>query len=92
MRTFKSMSEIKAANRQAGHCFFSRKTMTFHGSRIEGGVLRGRYFVTSEQPPHGPRRFSLRKAEDDGSIRTIGKHAGYIDRQDAKEALAELLK
>jgi hypothetical protein len=70
---YKSMSEIRAANAAAGHYFFSRDTMRAFESKIEGGPYGGRFFVTSEQPPHGPRVFTVREALANGRIRTVGE-------------------
>jgi hypothetical protein len=45
--------------------------MNFFGTRVESGVIQGRVFITSEEPPHGPRMFAVRVANDDGSIDTL---------------------
>lgn len=67
---FKTLAEIKAANKSIGHYFFSRDTMRFHDSRILPGLYGGRFFVTSERHPviEGARAYSVRMANRDGSI------------------------
>jgi len=70
---FKTMAEIKAANKAAGRFFFSPDTMRFFESRIEAGPFNNR-FVTSEKPPHEPRRFTVRTANDDGTISPAEEH------------------
>ena len=62
-------------NGTEGH-YFDADTMRFFKSRI--GIARRCksgiwYFVTSEQPPHGPRMWSVRKMELDGDINTVGE-------------------
>lgn len=69
---FKRMSEIKAANRAAGYFFFSPDTMRFFNSRVETGVIGGRYFITSEQyDENSPREYTARRANDDGTVETV---------------------
>jgi hypothetical protein len=68
MANYRSIAAIKAANRAAGHFFFSADTMKFFKSKVYPTVYGGRYFVTSEQPPHGDREYQVRWADDRGHI------------------------
>jgi hypothetical protein len=72
-----TISQIKVANRQAGYHWFDKNTMTFFGTRVSIRVYEGRggiYFVTSEQPPHGPRRWSVRSFDPKtAKVDTIGE-------------------
>lgn len=86
-RTPRTIAELKALNRENGGCWFEPSTMRFFGTRIEGGIISGRYFVTSEQPPNGARRFSLRSFDDQGNINTVGDFCAFRSR---KEALAAI--
>ncbi len=98
------MAEIRRANKAAGLHFFDADTMRFFRSRIESErPIGGRYFVTSEQfvPRHlravralrwapEPRRFTVRRANDDGSISTVGKVGEFATLPDARaEARAQ---
>ncbi|MHC4322695.1 MAG: DUF7447 family protein [Planctomycetota bacterium] len=62
-------------NKTAGH-WFDPDTMRFFRSRIgkarkcKNGVW---FFVSSEKPPHGKRKYSVRKMELDGDINTVGE-------------------
>lgn len=67
---FRDMADVRAANKALGRHFFDAKTMKFFGSKIESGLLKNRYFITSEQPPHGPREFKVREAIGNGEIQT----------------------
>lgn len=89
---FKTIAEIKAANAALGHFWFSPETIKFFGTKIMPTVVDGRYFITSEQPPHGPRKYSVRRAEDNGSISTVGKFCHYPTRQSARRALTNHLR
>jgi hypothetical protein len=58
-----------------GH-WFERGAMKFFGTKLPSYAhkgLGGVYFVTSEQPPHGARAFSVRKLVGPGKIDTIGE-------------------
>jgi hypothetical protein len=89
--TWKNIAAIREAheNRAHGNHWFEPGAMRFFGTRIESGVIDGRYFVTSEQPPHGPRRFSIRCANDDATIDTVGKFCAFGSLDAALEALEE---
>jgi hypothetical protein len=85
------MAEIRRANRQLGHYFFSPETMRFFRSRVGREVIGGRYFVTSEQFDEvSPRLYTVRRANDDGSIDTASEFQGFTTGREAR-ACAELL-
>ena len=68
-----TMDHVRRANRARGHHFFSVGAMAFFSSRIESGLIDGRYFVTSEAfDETSERRFTLREVEDDGAVETLG--------------------
>lgn len=87
---FKTIAEVKAQNAASGGCWFDRGSMRFFGTRIHGGIYKGRYFITSEQPPHGPRMYSVREAKPDGDIDTVGEFCGYRSLESAREAVKSL--
>lgn len=67
----------KAAG-QPGY-WFSPASMRFFGTRI-ANIFTDEYaptvvFTTSEQPPHGPRKYSVRIMGEDGQIETFGPFA-----------------
>lgn len=66
-----SILDVKAANNAKDGHWFDRDTMRFFGTKIETDMIAGRFFVTSEQPPRGPREFRVRRAEDDATIATL---------------------
>lgn len=74
----------------SGH-FFDRATMRFFHSRISWGSLtrlNDAYlmFITSEQSPYGPRRYSVR-LWNGLSISEIGEYQAYETLAQAKQAL-----
>lgn len=100
MRPYANISQIKDANRALGHHYFERSTMSFFHSRVEGrSIYGGRYFITSECHPifgrsgeWGPRKFTIRDADDDGSVSTVGEFMGYAFLDDARDAAKALAR
>jgi len=81
---YKSVSEIRAANKRAGFHFFDKETMRFFDSVVYKGVYRfhdGALFITSEQfhgsTTIGPRRYTVRCAYANGDITTRGEFQEY---------------
>jgi hypothetical protein len=75
-----------------GRHWFDRGTMSFFGTRLPRTGRRGpggTYFVTSEQPPHGDRRWSVRKLVGPGEIETVGEFCAMTKAQ--AEMLAKRL-
>lgn len=90
-QTFATLAEFKAAHKAAGGHFFSRGAMRFFESRIESGLLKGGYFITSESYGDGsPRFYQVRQIDlaDLRSIETVGDH--YETRDAAMDAVREL--
>lgn len=80
---FRTITEIKRANKAAGNTFFDRSHMRFWRSRIESPVYGGKYFVTSEQTDD-ERVYTVRRANDDGEIETMGHFGMWPDRTIAR--------
>lgn len=74
-----TIEQIISANQSRGYHFFDRDTLRFFRSRVDRLVWSGptgHYFVTSEQHVHEglgikqPRRYTVRRADDEGRIHT----------------------
>lgn len=89
-RAVQSIAELKRLNESNGMCWFEKGSMKFFGTRIESGIIKGKYFITSEQPPHGPRKFSVRSFDDTGNVDTVGEFCDYDSKREAIEAIPEL--
>lgn len=87
-----SMEQIRRSNKDAGFHFFDPQTIRFFRSRIGGTVHGDGYFITSEQPPYGPRRWTIRQAMPDGSIRSVGGFLRYSSRSEALKALRRRIR
>lgn len=85
-----SIAELKALHEQNGGCWFKASAMRYFGTRIESGIIRGKYFVTSEQPPHGSRTYSLRSFDDEGTVSTVGEFGAHKTKLQAVAAIPAL--
>ena len=85
---FKTLAQVKAANKAIGNHWFERSTMRFFNSKVETGLLRGRFFITSERMDLTfPKRYTVREAMPDGDIKTVGQFQGYSDLELARIAV-----
>lgn len=98
---YNSIADVKRANAEGGGHWFDRDTMRFFNCRIETGIVKcgsvgegaaQRFtkarFITSEKGPHESRRsYSIREAQPDGDIDTIGEFQGYTTLRAAKAAI-----
>lgn len=96
---FRTMEDVREANRAIGHHWFDADTLRFFRSRIGGALYGGRYFVSSEQFQGSwseghysePRRYTVRVANQDGTVDTVGEFQAYASRAQALRAIRELL-
>jgi hypothetical protein len=92
--TYRTMDDVIAANKSVGGHWFDRDTMRFFKTRIESGAValhtedcHKARFITSEKGPDGVRKYSIREAQPDGSIDTVGEFQQYRTRDAARAAL-----
>ena len=80
-----NMQDVIATNMANRHHFFDRGTMDYWHSKIETGVIDGRYFITSENQFYDdqPRQYRVRRIIDGGkSIETVsGPHDSLAEAQ-----------
>lgn len=93
--TFRSMAEVKQRNADAGQTWFSKENTRFFGSRVSNTLHSGpggHFFTTSEArpagytDPGGPRLYSVRKVEPDGTISTHGEFQEHATAAQATRA------
>lgn len=83
-----TIDDIKRANAELGHFFFSAGAMRFFDSRIHRKVYAGRYFITSERyDAETPRLYTIRRANDDGSIDDVSEFQQYKTAHEAHHAI-----
>ncbi len=84
--------EIEYKNRTGGNGhWFDPETMGFFKSKIgRSRMIRNIiYFVSSEKPPHGDRKYSVRRMDKSGDITTVGPFCEYSSFK-ANQVLDEL--
>ena len=84
---YKSMSEIREKNKSIDNYFFSKDTMRFFKSKIETGVLKDKYFITSEINPSDVKKYTIREATEEGEIKTVGDFHSFTSVKQAKQFL-----
>lgn len=91
--SFKTMADVRRANKAAGLHFFDRDTMRFFRSRIVSGLYAGRFFVTAEAH-HSWRelRYSIREADASGEVRTVFDFGPFDVLKDARHRARELAR
>lgn len=83
---FKSIEQLKLVNAANGFFFFSPDTMKFFKTKICGGIIFGRFFITQDSMPN--IMFTVREiASDKGDINTNPLNQRFATRKEAKEAL-----
>lgn len=87
-RKVRTIAELKALNKANGGCWFDAATMRFFGTRIESGIIGGRYFITSEQREDDtPRKFTVRSFDSKGKVDTVGEFHSYDTKAEALAAI-----
>lgn len=82
---FKTMNDVKKANKALGHHWFDDDSMRFFNTEILStpGLFTisgtGRqFFITSDRPElSDPKRYSIREVKPDGAIDTYGMVRDY---------------
>lgn len=93
---FRTMADVRRANRELGHFWFEPVTLRFFRSRVGESLYGGRYFVSSEQfeasdGTRAPRRYTVRQVNPDGSIDTVGEFQAYETSAQARAEIRRLL-
>lgn len=92
---YRTLADLRAANAANGFHFFERGTMKFWKSRIESTLIRGRFFITSEDTwgfGSAPVRriYAVRHANDDATITTVRRF--MRNKDDARELIARYVR
>ena len=87
----KTMAELKAVNKANGMFWFSKQTMSIFKSKVHGGIIGEKYFITSECGPSEIRKWSIRTFDEKGDIDTVGDFRVYLTLEEARQA-ARLMK
>jgi len=85
---FKTIADVKKANKAIKNHWFNKETMDFFGTKIESELIDGKYFITSEDDFYRTKRqYRLRIVEKNGKIYTPGDGRPFDSLDDAKKEL-----
>jgi hypothetical protein len=81
----KTLAMAKAVNKAKGFYFFDRGANSFFRSKYHGGILKEKYFITSEQfSDTSPRLYTLREIDwESGDVKTVGGFQNFTSKQGA---------
>jgi len=87
-----TMADVKRNNKTSGQSWFSPEAMRFFRTKIESGLLKQKYFVTSEQfEDDFSRLFTIRVYDSKThQIHTVGDFQGYKTKDEAMEGVSIL--
>lgn len=88
---FNNIDQVERLNEFTGRHFFSEGALKFFSGKIYPTIFRGRFFVTSEKPPHGSRSYTVRMAQVDGGVETILDHCGFSSKKSAEKFIEKNL-
>ncbi len=92
-RTFRTLDDVRAANRDGGGNWFSPDAMGAWGMRHGRTLYGGRYFTSSEPFAWtGPRVYSVRAVDSRGHVYTVGELGGYASGGAANRAAARFAR
>lgn len=86
---YRTLRQIKKANKAAGKFYFEADTLRFFDSKPEPEIYAGRFFLDSIQPPDGPRLYTVCVAYDNGDVCCL--HDAMKGTPDHDEAVARAL-
>lgn len=69
---FGCLDDVIRANKASGYHWFCADTIRFFKSRFSDQLWGGKYFWSSEKGPDEVRRYTVRRANPDGTIATMG--------------------
>lgn len=87
MKTVHITDIIATYNPGPGRHWFAPDTMRFFGCILPSFGFQGPdgsvYFVSSERPPFGGRKYSVRRLVGEGKIETVGEFCAYATEESA---------
>ena len=93
MRRFNDMGEVRRAHREIGGHFFDPASTRFFNSRVGSILYDGRFFITSEKfDDDSLRLYTIRIAESDGHIGTVGDFQGFRTAAQAVAAIHRIIQ
>lgn len=87
-----TMERLRDLHRGRDVDWFGSDNTRFFQSRYGRTVYGGRFFTTSERPPGGERKYTVREIADNGDVETLGEFYSHNTRAAAVRAIAKECK
>lgn len=84
---YRTIRDIKKANKNNGGHFFEKDTLRFFQSKVYDEVYQGKYFITSERFQNEATKYTVRQCDEEGDISTVGKFQAYQTLHEAVSAI-----
>tara|TARA_A100001515_G_scaffold120665_1_gene103672 strand:- start:746 stop:1075 length:330 start_codon:yes stop_codon:yes gene_type:complete len=93
---FFDVKHIIDTNRENNHYFFMEHTIKYMGTKFYPHVFHHCYFISSEiyphQDPDGVEKFTIRRADEEGSVTSVGIIGRFETLQEALDNIEEIIK
>ena len=90
--TYFTIEQIRNANKALGRHWFDASTLRFFSSRIAGPVISNMFVSSERLDANLPRLYTIRRANEDGSIDTVGEFQQYTSKRAALAAIRQMSK
>ncbi len=84
---YRTIRDIKKANKNNGGHFFEKGALSFFQSKVYDEVYQGKYFITSERFQNEATKYTVRQCDEEGDISTVGKFQAYQTLDEAVSAI-----
>ncbi len=92
---WKSIQEVKKANKEDGGSWFSPVNMRGFNTEICTDILHGRFFITSDNEDSSKpwkKRYTIRIVNENGRVSTWWKHSKFQQFKSPFQAIEHLEK
>jgi hypothetical protein len=90
---FRTIEQVIRTNYAIGARFFSDNNMSFFGSKVESGLIGGKFFITSETTlDRLGTAYTIRMVDNDGNIETVGEICQYSSVKTAQDSIKFIRK
>ena len=92
---FYDVKHIIETNRENNHYFFNESTIEYMGTKFYPHVFHHCYFISSEMYPHqspdAVEKYTIRRADKEGSVTSVGIIGRFDSLQDALDNIEEII-
>ena len=91
--SYRTIAEVKKANKAAGHYWFSPATLKAFASRVETPIIGGRYWDEATTTYNGDgREYKMAVADDTGDVRYLTQDSTVLRFATRVKAIDHLIE